>query len=142
MQNRPYSSEKEVVRMLRDALVGEKMAICNYELLLEAADDFNEKMHITQIHRNERRHYFLLEEIYESFTGDISPEIRSVASMPAEYEDMLKTSICDELDTVCFYESLFSKLTCLRQKEMVATILNDEKEHARILAAFYQRYIN
>lgn len=137
-----FYSDKEIIKMLKDALVGEKLAIGNYELLLEAANDYQEKMHIMQIHRNERRHYFLLEEIYESYTGDTCPEIKSVASMPARYEDMLKTSICDELDTVCFYESLGAKLSCLRQKEMVATILNDEKEHARILAVFYQRYIN
>ena len=142
MLNQEYNTDREIIKMLKDALMVEKMAICNYEIMLEAAKDYNEKMHITQIHRNERRHYFLLEEIYESYTGEVSPEIKSVASMPTGYIDMLKTSICDELDKVGFYESLIGKLTCLRQKEMIATILNDEKEHARILAAFYKRYGN
>ena len=34
-----------------------------------------------------------MEEIYESYTGEVSPEIKSVASMPTGYIDMLKTSI-------------------------------------------------
>ena len=47
MLNQEYNTDREIIKMLKDALMVEKMAICNYEIMLEAAKDYNEKMHIT-----------------------------------------------------------------------------------------------
>ncbi|MGI5892150.1 MAG: hypothetical protein ACOX7H_05360, partial [Bacillota bacterium] len=60
-------------------------------------------------------------------------------SLPKNYCDMIKTAIYDELNAAALYERLAAKLFCLKQKEIICSILNDEKHHARILAAMYQR---
>ncbi|MEG1501284.1 MAG: ferritin-like domain-containing protein [Clostridiales bacterium] len=139
MDNQDYYADQDLIRMLREALAGEKMALRNYDILLNAAGRPEDKAQINKIRRDERRHYLLLEEIYESLTGKEYPPINAPASMPKNYCDMVKTSICDELEAAVFHEKLACRLNCIRHKEIICKIINDEKEHARILASIYKK---
>lgn len=134
MQERDYRLQV----MLKEALAGEKMAESNYLLMQEAAPPAD-KESIFTIACEESRHFLLLQSLYYELFGVMPPEVRIAASMPQGYRQMLKTSICDELEAVAFYKQLAACLKCLRHQELVCFIINDEKNHARVLAAIYKR---
>ena len=133
-----YMPDKELLRMLKEGLNGEKMAARDYELLLKAALNQEDAGWIMRICNDEKRHYLILEDIYRDLTGSGFDINRSPASMPMDYEEMLKTSICDELEAAAFYQKLLNALSCNRHRWQISGILNDEKEHARILAGLFQ----
>ena len=130
-------SDYRLQGMIKEALAGEKMAESNYLLMQEAAPP-TDKESIFIIACEENRHFLLLQSLYHELFGVMPPEARVAASMPQSYRQMLKTSICDELEAVDFYWQLSEELKCLRHKEQVYFIINDEKNHARILAAIYR----
>ncbi len=134
-----YYPDSELVRLVKEAILAEKMAVRNYDILLGVTASPEDRAVITQIRRDERRHLMLLQDIYETLTGKEYPESNAPASMPQNYCQMIKTSICDELEAAVFYEKLAGRLPCMKQKETVCGILNDEKQHARALAAIYKR---
>jgi rubrerythrin len=137
--SRQQGADMEAIRMLKEGMAAEKMAARDYDILIEAATHQEEREWLMHIRSTEKRHYLLLEDIYRDLTGEDYPIPRPSASMPQYYCDMIKTSICDALEAAAFYERLIYQLSCLRHQEIVCAILNDEKEHARILAAIYQR---
>ena len=59
--------------------------------------------------------------------------------MPKFYPDMLKTAICDKLEVIDHLELIVKAMNCVRQQELMAIIISDQKEHARILASIYGR---
>ncbi len=130
----------ETIRLLKEAMAAEKMAARDYELLIAATENQEGGIWLGHILNVEKRHFLLLEDIYQDLTGENYPIKNSPASMPREYPEMLKTSICDELEAVAFYEKLAPRLLCLRHKEIIWRILNDEKEHARTLAGIYSQW--
>ena len=139
MARQQQGRDGEVIRMLKEGMAAEKMSARDYDLLIAAADHQEEREWLMHIRNDEKRHYLLLEDIYQDLTGRDYPILRPPASMPQEYCEMLKTSICDALEAAAFYEKLINRLSCMRHQETVCGILNDEKEHARTLAALYQR---
>ena len=130
-------SDYRLQGMLKEALAGEKMAESNYQLMQEAAPPADRESVFT-IACEENRHFLLLQSLYHELFGVMPPEARVAASMPQGYRQMLKTSICDELEAVAFYGQLADELKCLRHKELICFIINDEKNHARILSAIYR----
>lgn len=139
MERQKCYASAELARMLKEAMAAERMAIRNYDLLLEAAQEEDVREDIRHIRREEKRHYVLLEGMYEEMTGLEYAVGRAPASMPQNYYDMIRTSICDELEAVNFYEYLAKEIDCEIQRATVWEIMNEEKEHARILAAIYRR---
>lgn len=132
--------EDELIRMIKEALAAEKMAARDYEIMIEAARSPEDARWLAHIRNDEKRHYLILEDIYRDLTGKDYPLSRSPASMPAYFREMVKTSICDELEAAAFYEKLAARFSCSRHREAVHTILNDEKEHARTLAGIYKNF--
>ena len=59
-----YMPDKELLRMLKEGLNGEKMAARDYELLLKAALNQEDAGWIMRICNDEKRHYLILEDIY------------------------------------------------------------------------------
>ncbi len=140
-QGNPFqqNTDLEAIQLLKEGLLGEQMAIRGYEMIRHNSGSGQDKELITSILRDERRHYFLLQEIFEERTDTVFEMAKASISMPMDFIDMIKTAICDELEAVAFYERLAGMLDCMRQKEIVLQILNDEKEHAQLLAGLYQR---
>ena len=130
----------ELAKMLATAMAAEKTSVRCYEIMLGATMDIEEKELLTAIRREERRHYYLFEGMYEQSAGKPLQIGKAPVSMPKNFCDMLKTAICDKLEAVEFYEELFDVLECPRDKEWLAIILADEKDHARLLATIYDKY--
>lgn len=131
--------KEEIIALLNRALTGQRRSVKAFELIAAAAADRADKQLLLAMRREERRHYYLLEGIYEEICGQPCPQPRLSISLPKNYCEMLKVAICDKLEAIDFYEQLDAALTCVKQRELLAIILTDQKEQARILASIYQR---
>jgi len=135
----PMSEQEMILTMLHGAMQAQKRSVRAYELMVGAAHSPGDKELLRTIRREERRHYYLLEGIYEDICGKAVRLPRGAVSMPRYYPDMLRTAICDKLEVIDHLEELDKHIRCLRQKDMLAIILGDQKEHARMLAVMYGR---
>lgn len=130
---------KSLPEMLADAMLAQKKSFRAYELIINAAPAVHDKELLRTIRREERRHYYFLEGIYEELTGGEARLPRPAISLPKLYPDMLKTAICDKLEVIDHLELIAQQMNCVRQQEVLSLLINDQKEHARILAAIYGR---
>ena len=128
----------DIVEMLKSGITGEKQAVTRYQQLADLSLTTEQKQEINSIRKQEMRHYDILQEIYEDITGrEYTPEtVRE--SMPANWCEGLKAAICDELKAAEEYSELACCLICMRHKEKIISIINDEKCHAKILYSFYE----
>ncbi len=131
--------EKTLTERLREAMLLQSRAVRSMGIIGQAASMRHDKELLAAIRREDRRHYYFLEGIYEDITGKPCPLSQSSISLPKNYSDMLRTAICDKLAAIDFYEALIEELTCLRQRDLLELVISDQKEHARILAAIYGR---
>ena len=132
-------SNDEAAKLVSRALQVQKRSVKAYEIIAAAAPGSKERELLLGVRREERRHYYLLEGIYEDMTGEPFAPARSALSLPRQYHDMLKTALCDKLAAIDFYEDLQEKLSCLKNQMLLELIVSDQKEHARLLAALYDQ---
>ena len=131
--------ENSLGQELFTAMCMEKKAVRSLSIIIGAAPRLADRELLLAVQREERRHYYLLEGIYEEAAGKPREVTAAAVSLPKNFCDMLKTQICDKLTAVDFYEKLLPQLDCQRQQELLQIILDDQKEHARILAGIYNR---
>lgn len=131
---------EQTLAALGKALQVQKRAVRSYEIIANAAPTQRERELLLSIRREERRHYYLLEGIYEEVSGQAWQAGRLALSLPRRYQDMLKTALCDKLASIDFYEELRALLQCSKQQMLLDLILTEQKEQARILAALYDQY--
>ena len=133
------NTNDNLLEMIAAAMVAQKKSVRAYEIMVAAAPSQRDKELLRTIRREERRHYYFLEGIYEDLTGEQVKLQRVAISMPKFYPDMLKTAICDKLEVIDHLELIVKAMNCVRQQELLAIIISDQKEHARILASIYGR---
>lgn len=128
----------DIVEMLKTAIAGERNAANYYLKLAEAVPSNTARQEILTIRRQELRHYDLLQEIYADITGRDYMAAEPPQGGPKGWCEGVKEAICRELKDAEAYSSLACCLLCMRHKEKVLDILNDEKCHAKILYKFYE----
>lgn len=127
----------EILDMLGQAMQQQRRSIRCFELLIAAAGNREEKRKLSAMQREDRRHYYLLEGIYEEIAGQAFRLPRLAVAMPRQFVPMLQVMIKNKLDTVSFYEKLDDSLDCIKQKELLAIVISDQKEQARLLGEIY-----
>jgi len=132
-------ADENLLRMLEEAMLGEKMSTRCYEIVINAADIEEDKALLAGLRRDEKKHQLIFADIYEETSGQSAAVGPASVSLPKQYHNMLKTVICDELDAIVFYERLSPLLSCKLHQEVLLGIINEEKDHARVLAALYKR---
>ncbi|MGI5891464.1 MAG: hypothetical protein ACOX7H_01830, partial [Bacillota bacterium] len=65
-----YPIDYDMERMIKDAIMGEKMAVRSYEIMATLAPNMQELAQINIIRRDERKHSCLLENLYDEIIGD------------------------------------------------------------------------
>ena len=133
------SEQEDVLQMLKNALQQQRRSVKAYEMMLAVAPQPPDRRLLATMQREERRHYYLLEGIFEELSGKAYRPERLQLSLPKQYIAMLQVMIRDKLDTIDYYEQLDQALHCVKQRELMAIIISDQKEQARILATIYQR---
>ena len=131
--------ENDLQAFLEEGLLMQKRSVRAYGFFANQAPRHHDVELLSAIRREERRHYYLLESIYEDVTAQPYQVGRVAVSIPKQYPDMIKTAICDKLAAIHYYEELLTRLNCVKQQELVQWILSEQKYHARVLASIYQR---
>ncbi len=131
--------ERTLADYLRQGMMIQSRAVRALGIMVQAATNRHDKELLGAIRREDRRHYYFLEGIFEDITGRACPNSPVSLSLPKNYPDMLRTAICDKLAAIDFFEEWIDDVKCLRQKDLLEIIISDQKEHARILAAIYGR---
>ena len=132
------SEQGELLPMLEQAMLTRKRAMRAYELMANAARSPRDRELLRTVRREERRHYYYLEGIYEELTGKAVQLPRAALSIPGYYPDMLRVAICDKLDAIDQLEQIRPMLNCVKQQGLMDMLLADQKEHARILGSIYR----
>lgn len=130
-----------IAEYVLEAMNIQKRAVRGLAIIAAEAVRITDRELLSAVRREDRRHYYMLEGIYEELTGKARPVYKAAVSLPKNYHDMLKTAICDKLSAVEYFEELEQQIRCVKQKELLRLIINDQKEHARILAGLYDRAI-
>ena len=130
--------EETILEMLDKALAQQRRSVKAYEMMISAANDPADRQLLHTLRREDRRHYYLLEGIYEEISGRGWNMPRFSLVMPKQYCTMLQVMICDKLDVIDYYQKLGDTLECAKQKELMDIIVSDQKEQARLLATVYK----
>ena len=125
------------LEMLGQALRQQRRTVRCFELMLAAAARSEDKRSLSAMQREDRRHYYLLEGIFEEIAGQAYRPPKVAVAMPRQYVSMLQVMIRNKLDAIDFYGKLNETLDCLKHKELLAIVISDQKEQTRILAELY-----
>lgn len=128
----------DIVELLKSAILDEKEAASFYEKLAESAPDTEKRQKILNIRRRELMHMEMLQEIFADITGREYPINIGQTENITSWQEGLKKAVCGELSAAEEYAELACCLPCMRHKEQIIGILNDEKCHAKILFALYE----
>ena len=125
------------IDMLDQALQQQRRTVRCFELMQAAAVNRDEKLALSAMQREDRRHYYLLEGIFEELSGNAYKPSKVAIAMPRQYISMLQVMIRNKLDAIVFYEKLNETLECVKHKELLEIVISDQKEQTRILAEIY-----
>ena len=131
------SKRADQLDMLAQALQQQRRTVRYFELMLAAAAKREDKRSLSAMQREDRRHYYLLEGIFEEIAGQAYRPPKTAVAMPRQYVSMLQVMIRNKLDAIDFYEKLSETLDCLKHRELLAIVISDQKEQARLLAEIY-----
>ena len=138
--NESEIEQSDQLDLLRNALDQQRRSVRCFELLLATAGK-DDKQILSSMQREDRRHYYLLEGIYEEIGGQEYRPPRLSVAMPRQFVSMLQAMIKNKLDAISLYEKLEEALNCVKQKELLAIVISDQKEQSRLLAEIYNRSV-
>lgn len=121
----------EVLRLLEEAVVGEKEDRIFYQQLINLAPTKAEKDIIAGIREDEISHFAQFRQIYRELTGneistqqEQTPEEQSLS-----YVASLRKALFGEMAAVKTYRAIRAELTSKRQRDILFNIITDELTH-------------
>lgn len=133
-----YSNGAGLVQDIAKAVNGEYSAIQCYGYLIKVANTEAEKKVITEIRKDEIRHFQTFSQIYTSLTGT-KPSARVTEPCPAVYREGLEAALKDEQETVDFYLEIAEKAEEPYIKEHFRRAAADEQNHAVWFLYYYTK---
>jgi rubrerythrin len=124
---------QQSLKMIADAVQGEKEDQIFYNYLISKAPTPEQKEIITSIRNDEIRHNQLYKQMYKALTGNdvvILPEEAFVP--PATYKDGIKKALFGELKAMERYRIIRQGLPYRQYRDIVFEILTDEMKHATL----------
>ena len=131
-------SSFNVLDMIKNAMKAEKKAAKFYRYMMEKSPCESDKELFRSIREDEKKHYRLLQEIYRDLTCKCYCVDDVHVRRPKGFCRAIKTAILQEMQDISDYENLAYFLTDMNHKEVICSIINDEREHAQKLAELYQ----
>ncbi|RKD22283.1 rubrerythrin [Caminicella sporogenes] len=126
-----YYSFREALKLVKDAVLGEKKDELFYDYLITKAPTKEEKEIIRTIRNDERKHNKMFRQIYKDFTGmDIKIDEEIEFEKPNSYIDGIKRALFGELKAMEKYRNIRAGLPGRYYRDMVFEILTDELKHA------------
>ncbi|MEI4771329.1 ferritin-like domain-containing protein [Psychrobacillus sp. FJAT-51614] len=121
------------LKMMEDAVQGEKEDRIFYDYLISMAPTQEQKDIITSIRNDEIMHNQLYKQMYKALTGNeatILPEKEFIP--PPSYKDGIKKALLGELKAMERYRIIRQGLPYEQYRDIVFNILTDELKHATL----------
>ncbi|GED31121.1 MULTISPECIES: ferritin-like domain-containing protein [Brevibacillus] len=135
MQHDDHGQEQErmqtVLRLIQEAIAGERHDELFYDYLLSVAPTEQEKQVITGIRNDERKHNSYFRQIYTQLTGQrprVSEEGETFQK-PASYLDGIEQALMGELKAFEKYRVIY-KYIPVQYRDTIFEIMTDEMKHA------------
>lgn len=133
----PYTYDQQnymnALRLMRDAVQGEKADREFYEYLISVAPTEEDKEIITSIRNDEIRHNQMFKTMYKQLTGqDITDTNGETFVRPASFEEGVRDALKGELRAVEKYRDIRKGLPYRYYRDQVFEILTDELKHASL----------
>ncbi len=126
-----YKTLEEALKLVMQAVQGEKEDEIFYDYLISVAPTNEEKDIISSIRDDEMKHFKMFREIYYYFTGvELPMSTRSDFKAPENYIDGIKKAFFGELAAMERYRNIRAGLPSEYYRDMVFEILTDEMKHA------------
>ncbi|MGL4761673.1 MAG: ferritin family protein [Sarcina sp.] len=156
----PQGESRTLPNFLREAMIGELVAINEYQQHLSSSPIVEVKKIFEHIMQDEKRHYGMLLDLarkYDSIQFKKAIEVSEHVSLKCktlnEHNDKKKFSyssllikiredIKGELEAVIAYEDIIHKIDDKEAISMITEIVGDEKEHIEELTYILQRLDN
>lgn len=123
------TGETALLNDLQKAINGEFSAISCYEKMIKMAPNEEVKSRVTEIRRDEIRHFNTFQHLYDRLTGQPFPPKVSEAC-PNNYAEALRFAFNDEQKTVDFYNELASSVQDQEIMLAFGRAARDEQNHA------------
>lgn len=121
----------EALRLIRNAVAGEREDELFYDYLIKVAPGNEEKEIIRSIRDDEMKHNRMFRQIYFELTGQILPPPEEVQfEKPASYMAGIQKALFGELGAVERYRKILFAMQLRKHINMVTEILTDEIKHA------------
>lgn len=131
MQETSYKSLDEALKLIEQAVSGEREDELFYDYLISVAPTQQEKDIIISIRDDERKHNRMFRMIYQAFTGKTIQSPTEVKfQKPNSYIEGVEKALLGELKAVEKYRNIRAGLPSRYYRDMVFEILTDELKHA------------
>lgn len=124
-----YRQNEKLRRDIQRAINGEYTAIQCYARLINLAPTAQSRTRITEIRRDEMRHFRQFSQIYKSLTGT-DPQPKMSEECPNTYREGLEAAFIDEQETVDFYLDIAEEAADPVIKDVFRRAAADEQNHA------------
>jgi len=119
------------IRLIKDAIVGEREDELFYDYLISEAPSEEDKKIIQSIRDDERKHNKMFKELYYELTGKMPPQAAEPEFVkPESYVAGLQQALFGELGAVERYRRILFGLTKRKDINMITEIITDELKHA------------
>lgn len=127
----PYKSLQEALKLVKQAVQGEREDELFYDYLISKAPTKEEQDIISDIRDDERKHNKMYREIYTYFTGEELPKATNGKfEEPRSYIEGVKKAFFGELSAMERYRIIRAGMPIRYYQDMVFEILTDELKHA------------
>ncbi|MBY6038189.1 ferritin-like domain-containing protein [Fictibacillus nanhaiensis] len=119
------------LRLIREAIQGEKDDARFYEYLISVASTNEEKLIIASIRNDEKKHNQLFKQIYKDITHQDVPATNGAAfEKPDSYVDGITKALFGELKAVEKYREIRKGLPNTYYRDILFDIITDEMKHS------------
>lgn len=133
-------SNKYVLELIKDAMLGELKSADFYSALSNSVKDIDDSKMLEEICLDERKHFKMLGDVYYKLTGEEhNPEKSSETELDSNFIKNIESAISNELKNVENYRPLLFALENQQLKNYITEIITDEQNHAARLNYIYSK---
>lgn len=136
-ENNNFASDEiitlnQAIELIKQSVADEKEDELFYDKLILQAPTEKEKTIISSIRDDERKHNYILRELYFEFTGQrLSQEIlQKNLDSHTSYQDNLEKALFGELNAVTKYRKIMGVMPSGDSYNLLMSIMTDELRHA------------
>ncbi|MFD0713429.1 ferritin family protein [Paenibacillus sp. GCM10027626] len=131
MEPESYKSLEEALKLIQEAVAGERHDEMFYDYLISVAPSAEDREIIESIRDDERKHNKMFRSIYRDITGkEISGAGNVAFEKPASYMAGIRQAFFGELAAVEKYRDIRAGLPSRYHRDMLYEIITDEQKHA------------